>query len=281
MLNRFYQLGGEAWFNCEAQEFLFENNALCGVRTSLGVVDTKMCLANINPEIIYGKMMKKELVPVREKKLIDARKHNGGYSARMFTVYFGLDCDYKTLGITNYAYFLGGSSDTKKEYTNINKSIDSNQFCIFLCVNVASPEASPKGTCICSITTMGSSEEWSNVTQENYVSLKEKFTDKMIKLVKDKTGIDMTGHIEEVSIASPLTFARYLNSPEGSVYGYEAATWDGIMARLMSLKEDYPIKGLRPIGAAGPRGDGYSAAYICGSLVGKLALKDLREWEGK
>lgn len=50
-----------------------------------------------------------------------------------------------------------------------------------------------------------------------------------------------------------------------------------MMARMMMLSTDYPIKGLKPIGAAGPRGDGYSAAYICGQLISKIALKELAE----
>ena len=32
-MNRFYELGGEAWFNCRAEEFLFDGDRLCGVRT--------------------------------------------------------------------------------------------------------------------------------------------------------------------------------------------------------------------------------------------------------
>ena len=50
------------------------------------------------------------------------------------------------------------------------------------------------------------------------------------------------------------------------------------MARLQSLGTDYPLKGLRPIGADGPRGDGYSAAYITGQLMANLATKDMKEW---
>ena len=75
-----------------------------------------------------------------------------------------------------------------------------------------------------------------------------------------------------------LTFARFLGVPEGSVYGYEARDWDGMMARMQMIGDDYPIKGLRPIGAAGPRSDGYSATIICGQLIAASALKDLKTW---
>ena len=91
-------------------------------------------------------------------------------------------------------------------------------------------------------------------------------------------GIDLSGHIEEIEIASPWTFARYLGVPEGGVYGYEARDWDGMMARMQMIAYDYPIKGLRPIGAAGPRSDGYSATIICGQLIAANALKDLKTW---
>ena len=70
------------------------------------------------------------------------------------------------------------------------------------------------------------------------------------------------------------------NAPEGAVYGYETTDWDGMMARLQMLATDYPIKGLRPIGAAGPRGDGYSAAMLTGQLMARLAIKDLSEEGG-
>ena len=277
MLERFHELGGESWFNCRAEEFLFDGDKLCGVRTTLGDVETNMCLPNINPDIIYGKMMPKELIPEREKKLSAAR--NQDFSARMLTFYFVLDCDYKDLGIENYSYFISGSSDSEAEYNKILGGIDTNEYCIFLTLNVANPDCSPKGTTICSITTMGRSQEWSDLSEEEYFKFKNRFCKKMLDLVKDRTGIDISGHILEMSTASPWTFARYLNTPEGSVYGYETRDWDGIMARMMMLGKDYPIKGLRPIGAAGPRGDGYSGSMITGSLLGKLALKDLREWE--
>ena len=156
--------------------------------------------------------------------------------------------------------------------------VKTNDYCILLCYNVANPEFSPKGTCVCSITTLASPVDWNDGDPTTYVARKEAMTDKMLRIVKEKTGIDFTGHIEEVSIASPWTFARYLGVPEGAVYGHEVRDWDGIMPRMMMLKQDYPVKGLRPIGAGGPRGDGYSGAYITGSLVGKLALKDLNDW---
>ena len=278
MVERFRQLGGDCWFNCRAEEFLFDGDVLCGVKTNLGTVETKHVLANINPDIIYGKMMPKELVPEREKKLAAAR--NGDIGGRMYTAYFCLDCTAEELGIKDYNTFLFGSSDSHREYVNMCKSQETNEYGIFLCYNIVNPKASPEGTCICSLTTFGATPTWENVSQEDYVACKEKEVKRMLKVLKEKMGIDMTGHIEECATASPWTFARYLNAPQGGVYGYETKDWDGMMPRLQMLAKDYPIKGLRPIGAAGPRGDGYSAAYITGQLMARLTLKDMMEEGG-
>lgn len=278
MVERLRELGADIWFNCRAEEFLFDGDRLCGVRTSNGDVSCDYALANINPDIIYAKMMPKHLIPEREKKLSAARNHN--YSARMYTIYVGLNKTAEELGIEDYCIFMADTSDSEKEYHNILGGYDSNNFSIFLCNNIATPDCSPAGTSMGFFTSMGNADEWGDLSQEDYVALKNKYAEKFIKCLKDRMGIDIAPYIEEICVASPWTFARYLGVPEGSVYGYETKDWDGMMARMMMLSSDYPIKGLRPIGAAGPRGDGYSSAYVCGRLMARLALKDLKE-EGR
>ncbi|MBP5158719.1 MAG: NAD(P)/FAD-dependent oxidoreductase [Lachnospiraceae bacterium] len=273
MVERFRELGGETMFNCRAEKFVFKGDRLCGVETTSGLIECDMALPDINPDIVYGRMIPRELVPEREKKLSTARAQR--YGARMFTVYFGLDCDYRELGIENYSYFLVGTADSAQEYRDIMGGYKTDNYCIFLCYNVMNPEASPEGTCICSITTLASPVDWNDLSQRDYVAFKQKMAKKMIDIVKTKTGIELEGHIEEISIATPWTFARYLGVPEGSVYGHEARDWDGMMARMMMLSKDYPVKGLRPIGAGGPRSDGYSATMLTGNTVAKLAIKDL------
>lgn len=277
LLERFRELGGEAWFNCRAEKFLFSGDKLCGVQTSLGKVDCDYALANINPDIIYGRMMPPELVPEREKKLSAAR--NRRFGGRMFTAYYGLDCTYEELGIKDYSIFLQGTADSAREYADM-EHMATNEYCIFLCYNVANPGFSPKGTCVCGFTTFNTPADWDACPAGEYAKRKTAMAQKMMNTLREKTGIDLRPHVEEAIVASPLTFSRYLGVPEGSVYGYETTDWDGMMARMMMLGSDYPIRGLRPIGAAGPRGDGYSAAYICGRLMARLALKDMAEEGG-
>lgn len=279
MTEKLRELGGDIWFNCRAEKFLFDGDRCCGVETSMGRIDCDYVLANINPDIIYGKMVPKELIPEREKKLSAAR--NSVFGGRMYTAYFCLDKTAEELGIKDYSIFLPGTSDSKKEYDNIMKGMKYNDFSIFLCYNIADPDFSPKGTCVCSFTTFGSPVDWNTLKEEDYFRFKNEGAEKFLTSLKAKTGIDLRGHIEEMEVASPWTFCHYLNVPEGSVYGYETRDWDGMMARMMMLSSDYPIKGLRPIGTSGPRGDGYSATMICGQMMAGYALKELGEKGGK
>ena len=168
-----------------------------------------------------------------------------------------------------------GSADSEKEYRGIMKGFDSNEFSIFVCYNVVNPKASPEGTCLVSITTFGSPVDWNPLKAEDYARYKTECAQVLIRKLKENTGIDLEGHVEEIAIATPWTFARYLGTPEGCVYGHETSGWDDIISRTLQINKDYPVKGLRPIGAGGPRGDGYSSAYMCGELMADIVSKEL------
>lgn len=276
--DKFREQGGTIWFNCKATSFLFDKGRLCAVRTAYGDINCKYALANVNEDIVYGRMVPKEIVTPRLRRLSNARKQK--YGARMFTVHLALDASREELGIHDYSIFMMGTSDSEKEYRDMMKGFDSNNFSILVCYNVANPNASPKGTCLCSITTFGSPVDWDNLKPEDYAAFKTKCAEKLIAQLKERTGIDLSGHVEEVAIATPWTFARYLGTPEGAVYGHETADWDDIISRNLQMGKDYPVKGLKPIGAGGPRGDGYSSAYQCGELISDMVLRELNGMDG-
>lgn len=272
LVERLRAYGGEIWHNCRALEFLFDGDHISGVRTSQGDVETRYVVFNGSPTHAYANMIPADKVPEREVKLANARK----YSGRMFVTYIGLNKTAEELGIEDYSVFLPQSADSFKEYESLRK-IETNKYNIALCYNVVNPSASPPGTCMMSFTTMYMDDVWGDVELDDYVALKNKIAEGMIDWYEEKTGVTVKPYIEEFSVASPWTFCRYVGSPQGAVYGYESSDWDSMMARLMMLNEDYPIKGLKFTGAAGPRAHGYSATYICGDLMGKLTLKQMAE----
>lgn len=273
LLERFRAMGGTAWFNCRAQEILFdEEEHVNGLRTTSGTVDTRYIICNANPTMTYANLVPQSIVPDRERKLAAARR----YSARMFVVYMGLNRSAEELGLKDYSYFLPQSADSVKEYESL-KRIETNKYNIALCYNVVNPKASPEGTCIVSLTTTYMEDCWSEIDPKDYVKTKNKVASDMIDWFEEKTGIIIRPYIEEFEVATPWTFCRYASVPQGAAYGYELRDWDNMMPRMMMMREEYPIKGLRFCGAASIRGDGFNSAIFSGDMMGKLTLAQMKE----
>ena len=273
LLERFRAMGGTAWFNCRAEEILFdEEEHVNGLRTSSGTVNTRYIICNANPTMTYANMVPQNIVPDRERKLAAARR----YSARMFVVYMGLNKSAEELGLKDYSYFLPQSADSVKEYESL-KRIETNKYNIALCYNVVNPKASPEGTCIVSLTTTYMEDCWSEIDPKDYVKTKNKVASDMIDWFEEKTGIIIRPYIEEFEVATPWTFCRYASVPQGAAYGYELRDWDNMMPRMMMMREEYPIKGLRFCGAASIRGDGFNSAIFSGDMMGKLTLAQMKE----
>lgn len=275
LLERYRELGGEVWMGCRAEAFLFDGDRCCGVKTTQGDVHCDFVLSSVSPHIVYGKMIPKALVPEREKKLAGARRISG----RMFVAYFALNKTAEALGIEDYSIFFPPTADSVKAYEALG-SIEGNDYNILVCYNIANPEFSPPGTCVVSFTTMFTSDVWAKVKPEDYVKVKNAYAKSLVEQLKTRTGIDISDSIEEMAVATPWTFARYLGTPEGSVYGYETADWDSMMARLMMIAADNPIKNFKFIGASGPRGAGYSSNYVCGEMLARIVLKEMAEEGG-
>ena len=202
LLERFRAMGGTAWFNCRAEEILFdEEEHVNGLRTTSGTVDTRYIICNANPTMAYANLVPQSIVPDRERKLAAARR----YSARMFVVYMGLNRSAEELGLKDYSYFLPQSADSVKEYESL-KRIETNKYNIALCYNVVNPKASPEGTCIVSLTTTYMEDCWGEIDPKDYVKTKNKVASDMIDWFEEKTGIIIRPYIEEFEVATPWTF---------------------------------------------------------------------------
>lgn len=275
LLECFRSMGGEVWMNCTATEILFdESKAVRGVKTTCGEVETKHVLCNMNQNMVYATMCPPEVVPERMVKLGNART----YSARMFVVYMGLDRSAEELGIRDYTVFLPTSADTAKEYES-GKTIATNCNQVMVCYNVVNPGFSPEGTCVVSLTSTFMDDDWANVDPDDYVETKTAFAEKLIKLFEERYGVTVTPYIEELEIATPWTMCNYVNVPQGAAYGFELKDWDNMMPRMMMMGTEFPVKGLKFVGAASIRGDGYNSAIFSGDTLAKKTLAEMKAEE--
>lgn len=271
LVERIRELGGDVLFNTEAVKILTDKEGgVSGVVLDDGTeVPVRYVVANCAPHVVYGKMMDK--VPEEEIRATNARK----FAGRGFTMFLGLNKSADELGIENHNYFLYDTMDTVRQYESM-KTIKDNNVQATVCLNRAYPECSPEGTCMMYFTTLYMSDDWANVSPRDYYKTKDYVADKMITRFEQDTGAKIRDSIEEISVATPMTYARYCGHPQGVIYGYESQYWDGLMPRLQMMAEDHRIRGLRFAGGYAMRLSGYSSSYFAGDISGRQTVGDMK-----
>jgi len=272
MDKRIRELGGDIWYNTRAEKIIMDNGQVAGVLTTHGAISCKHIIACCSPNSVFGEMLDISDVPERQTRMVNARRFGG----RGFVVYLGLNKSAEELGLHDYSYFIYESLDTVKEVSRA-RDFNDHPMQATVCLNNANPGCSPEGTCIMSFTTLYTEDVWSRVSADDYVAKKREVAQNMIRDFETHTGVILTPYIEEIEIATPATMARYTLNPQGTMYSYECSEWDTMLARLMMLKEDHIVPGIRFAGGYGPRIYGYSSTYLSGELAVKLTMADIRE----
>lgn len=263
--------GGEFWYNTEVTKILTKGGKAYGVAIGEKEIYAPKIISNAFPDVVYAELMQRDEVPARAVKLINART-NG---AMFFTVYLGLNRSAEELGIKDYSVFLFDSPNTREQFDSCGDAEKS--FIIVNCLNNAIPNSSPAGTCTLFFTTMLTEDAWGDVDPKDYKRIKNRIAERMIKTYEERLGVTVRSHIEEIVISSPATFARYLNTPGGTPYGYEISVWDSMIARIMNKGREQFTDGLYFVGAHGERADGYSSAYSNGHSVGEKVAKEVKQ----
>ncbi len=261
--------GGDVWYNSEVVKFLYNEDGSCaGVQLKSGQeIYAKEIISNIIPHSVYS-MSELKNIPKKELKLANSRR----FGMSFVTIYIGLDCSKEDLGITDYTTFI-------TDYANSRKCYEGRTECSYYvvnCLNEVIPDASPEGTSMLFFTAFMRDEDFpKDLKPEEYKKWKNAIAKRYIENYEQTMGIDVMSHIEEIEVATPVTFARYLGTPAGEVYGYETNKWDSILARIQSNESDYTVKHLTYCGGHGMRGDGYSCAYMTGQIAADAVIAKL------
>ena len=271
---RIREMGGEIWYNTEVKKIDVKGGAVHGVELADGTyIPCERVISNLMPHVVFDRMVEKTEVPERERKLMNARK----LAQSAFTVYLGLDIPYEQLGFKAYDTFVRSTGDTLTQYENAATIDTHKDYCVTI-INEAIPDCSPEGTCMVQFAKFYTEDAFADVSVEDYFKVKDAIAEECITHFEKVAGIDLRSHIEEIVVASPVTWARYLGTPQGDVYGYACGTWDGMFPRVQSgHKLDYTIRGLRFCGGHGTQMDGYSQAYLSGAEQARYTLLDMKE----
>ena len=263
IVNRAAEFGCQFLFEKEVTKVLTDKGRVCGVQLDDGrIIETTAIASNAYPEIVYSKLLdNKALVPEFELKKANARE----YGFRAFSVYLGLDAPPEEIGIQDYTVFLSTSEDSKLICDESKTRFGKEYALDVCCLNMAIPDCSPEGTTEMILTISYTGDAWADVTEEDYMKIKREVAEQMISNLEMIMGYKIREHIEEVEIASPVTFARYMRSPQGSIYGYSSLKWDGMSSRTLAAGMEKTIPGLFFVGGHGSSLSGYFPTYTSGN----------------
>ena len=277
ILERFEELGGEAWMSTTVKKIIVRNGTACGVELENGdIIDCDYVICNSSPYNIYTKMIDGKDIPKYQIKKLNSVK----LAPKGFSLFLGLDKSAEELGIKNHSYFIYDTADTAKQ-SQLTRSRAGNNMQAAVCLNNGLPDCSPEVTCILYITALFTGDSaWDDVNEENYVAAKREFADRMISNFEKATGTEIRSHIEEIEIASPVTYARYLDAPNGTIYGFENTGSYGIVQRVVTDAMGKQVKHLYYAGGYGSKSLGYSPSYSTGYEAATAVLKNIEKEAG-
>lgn len=275
LCDKIEQFGGEIWLNTSVDRIIIKDKKAVGIEIDGRKFYARKIITDVNPNTVYGQLIKQEKVPDAAKKLTNARK----FALTAGCVYLGLNKSPEELGIKNYTMFIARSGDTRQNYDNAADFI-KDDFLLMNCLNCAVPNCSPAGTTILFGTKFYQTGVWDHVKAQDYQKMKDKMADDFINEYEEATGNHIRNYIEEIEIVSPVTFARYMNTPDGEVLGYFGQPWDQTLQRMMALsKEIEPLPNLIFCGGHGAMMDGFSSSYSTGAMAAERAVSEIKKEE--
>jgi len=261
--------GGEIFFNTKVSKILVEDGSVTGVETDQGDhFDCGLVISNASPDIVYRNLIyPKNELPEEALKLCNART----MGSSLLVVYLGLDATAEELGITEYHNFIAEhwDNDVMDEATY---KLEVPLYQGAICYNKAYPEFTAPGTCIYVPTGMIRGEAFEGVSAEEYFDIKEKLAEGMIQNLEKRLDINLMDHIEEIEIATPVTFSNIVNLYNGAVYSYEQCGIDSPDVRPLAREREQYIKGLEFVGAFSPESAiGYKNGPTGGEIGDRIA----------
>lgn len=271
--HEFQSSGGTIHFLSKVNKVLFDGERPCGVKLQDGTIyHTDYLIANLSPNVFYGSLIPEEKKTDRMRRLCNARV----LGARGICVYLGLNRSADELGLQHYSYFVHHTLDSNKEFALMGDLYHDTL--IGTVLNRANPTCSGHNTTILMLTSFYASEAFSKeVTEENYEPLKEAIAKKLIDSFERATNVNIKDAIEEIEIATPVTFARYGGHPEGTIFGYFAKGYDNLMPRLMNEANEHCFSNVSFCGGFASRLNGYSSAYLSGEAAGRKIFHEMNK----
>ena len=245
--------GGIIKHNAKVANILISDGAVSGVKlTNNRIYKARKIVSNVALSKVSEEMLEVSQSPIVSEVPVQA-----------INVYLGLNRSKEELGIKDFQSVIYHNLDNEVEYEKMH-SLD-NDTIVVLCPNKINPTCSPSGTTILDISSLYFGQCFGeNLTSQEYYNLKDQLALKLIDRYEEVTGIKIKDYIEEIEVATPVTYAHYTSSYDGTIYN-NPTDYDTFLKNLLNRNGD--VLGLYYCGGDSSLGSGYLGAFFSGDEV--------------
>lgn len=264
MVNKFKEYNGNIYYNEEVINISDINDLKLIITKTGNEYKCKHVICNLSQRYVYKNLFKEPNLEVN--KLENART----LSMNGVVVYLGLNKNHSNIGLNNYKYYHFNNINSLLNIKNMN-SLYHNIWEATV-PNVVNMNASPNNTTILVLKTNYYDKTFNITNINDYKKIKEDIALDLINQFEETFNIDIREYIEEIEIATPLTFSRYTNNVNGSMLGYMRLGYDNSIHRLISYKDEIQPK-ISFVGGSSLFGGGADNAIYSGYYISKMLLK--------
>ncbi|MCP4752144.1 MAG: NAD(P)/FAD-dependent oxidoreductase, partial [Proteobacteria bacterium] len=268
LASKFIDCGGTVHYNTKVEKIIVENGAVQGVVTESGdEIATRFVVSNTSRISNYVEHIDREHVPEE----IETELRGVKPAMSVVSLNIGFDCEPDELGIAESTNFILSYEDIEdRSFEKMMETRFHSEYILLSCFDVADPQFSPEGTCQVAIVSGQNTDLWRDIPPSQYADSKYQCADLVLKQL-ERVFPNLRNHVEEIEVATPLTYMRYLGHQGGSFYGFEQNIKDSI---YLQPSRRSPIKGLFHAGAWVTTG-GFQPTLESGTSVAKEILEEI------
>ena len=263
--------GGEIRYNCEVTKICVEDERITGVITEDNEkIEAYYVVSNASSIDTYIELIDKGKVPKKHLQVLG----QSTIGTSIFVVYCGLDCEPHEIGIREATNFICETAE--EEQYKYAKVLDiKNDTLLLTNYDAMGKSFTSPGISQAAICAVKYAEPWLSVSPEEYNSVKYRCAEDILQRIEEVFP-GFRAHIEEIEVATPLTFMRYIGTPGGAIYGFDQYNKDSNY--FISPKS--PIEGLYTVGAWAGDG-GYQPTLISGGSAANAIIKEINKKRGE
>ncbi len=268
LVRRLEGLGGECKLQAKVQEIKVADGAARGVELEDGqFIPARQVISGANPHTTFFDLVPDEAI----SKVYRYRLSRMESSLSIYSLYLGLDCPAKDVGIEYDNFFYNHSEDMDEAYRQaLDHDIDHTDWCLTNYSSSDQPTAPESGSVV-SVAELTPPGDWLTLDADRYREEKQRVRDVLFRKVLRRFP-DLEDHVVVDEFATPRTMVSYTSNHDGAIYGFAQTVQQSNAKRLHNRS---PIKNLWLTGAWTSFGGGYEGAMMTGAQTAGAVIAGL------